>query len=173
MPQFYARASLRQRRSLLAWPTACLTALLVYADTHDVDIRLTFVELYKEEFLDLLSGDVKNTVTLREPKSGDWCLCGAREVKARAALSQPPSPIRARALDRLHLSGVPLVPPVSNQSSQVNTIGDFVDALSQGVAQRATAETRMNISSSRSHAVLTINVRTEPLGGGACARWSV
>ena len=53
--------------------------------------------------------------------------------------------------------------------SQVNDLSDFVEALSQGVAQRATAATRMNINSSRSHAVLTVNVRIEPIGGGARA----
>lgn len=52
----------------------------------------------------------------------------------------------------------------------MNDLSDFVEALSQGVAQRATAATRMNINSSRSHAVLTVNVRIEPIGGGA-AHW--
>lgn len=147
---------MEQLRGVPTRPGSTLAPPCDGAGTHEVDISVTFVELYKEEFLDLLSGDTKNTVTLREPKSGDWCLCGAREVTVRGRTSC----LRAAA-SRLPLTTLPRDAP------QVNNLGNFVEALSQGVAQRATAATRMNINSSRSHAVLTITVRIEPIGGGA------
>eukprot|EP00898_Chlorokybus_atmophyticus_P000842 jgi/Chlat1/1759/Chrsp134S02085 len=97
----------------------------------EVLVRVSFIEIHKEEIRDLLTpmservrGRPEQPVVLRELPSGGVCLAGAREAS----------------------------------SVEVCTLNDMQELLRTGTLSRATAATGMNAHSSRSHAIFTITL---------------
>ncbi|CAL54122.1 P-loop containing nucleoside triphosphate hydrolase [Ostreococcus tauri] len=64
----------------------------------------------------------------------------------------PPVTIRENATEGgVYLNGARMI--------EVNNVGACVSVLNEGILRRATAESTMNVRSSRSHAILTLNVK--------------
>ena len=93
-----------------------------------VNVRASFIEIYKDDILDLLldttdedATSTATTVTIREnPKEGGVYLNGARTI-------------------------------------EVDGVEGCLAVLNEGICRRSVAESTMNVRSSRSHAVLTLN----------------
>ncbi|SCZ97432.1 BZ3500_MvSof-1268-A1-R1_Chr4-2g07210 [Microbotryum saponariae] len=96
------------------------------------DAKLSYVEIYNEDLIDLLAGnaDVRPTVQIREDKQGNIFWSGLREVKVTSALE--------------------VMTYVSRNES--------VDHLTEGSALRQTGATDMNAQSSRSHAIFSLTL---------------
>ena len=94
-----------------------------------VNVRASFIEIYKDDILDLLldttdedATSTATTVTIREnPKEGGVYLNGARTI-------------------------------------EVDGVEGCLAVLNEGICRRSVAESTMNVRSSRSHAVLTLNI---------------
>lgn len=100
--------------------------------TEDEEWRLqtSFIEIYNEEIKDLLDPHTTKVLNIREnPKNADGSSCGGSTI------------------------GIP-----GMKLEVVNTAMEMMEALDRGGAARATAYTRMNSQSSRSHAIFTIHL---------------
>jgi hypothetical protein len=102
--------------------------ILERSDSHDVEVRVTYIELYKEEFRDLLSNPnaPEVPIVIREGANGGGpVLLGASELPVR-------------------------------------TFQEVMEFLARGNERRAVGATAMNTQSSRSHAILTLNIAESP-----------
>ncbi|XP_010519726.1 PREDICTED: kinesin-like protein KIN-4C isoform X2 [Tarenaya hassleriana] len=108
-------------------------------DSTEFLIRVSFIEIFKEEVFDLL--DSNSIASLKS------------EVAAQSkptALSRPPIQIRETASGGITLAGV--------TEAEVKTKEEMASYLARGSMSRATGSTNMNSQSSRSHAIFTITV---------------
>ena len=98
-----------------------------------VSVNATYVEVYCEELRDLLSSDASTAATVRNA----WD-------------SPAPSPKPGMRESR-----------VSAQRRAVDGVEAALALLEEGAARRTTAATQLNESSSRSHALFTLELRVE------------
>ncbi|ESQ31839.1 hypothetical protein EUTSA_v10003526mg [Eutrema salsugineum] len=108
-------------------------------DSTELLIRVSFIEIFKEEVFDLLDS---NSSALQKNDGG---------VQAKhVALSRAPIQIRETTSGGITLAGV--------TEAEVKTKEEMCSYLSRGSLSRATASTNMNSQSSRSHAIFTITL---------------
>ncbi|PVU93670.1 hypothetical protein BB561_003124 [Smittium simulii] len=100
-------------------------------ETKEIDIRLSYLEVYNETIRDLISPDNKNSagLSLREDVKNGVSVAGLSEHKP-------------------------------------TTVNDVMDFVIKGNTNRTVGSTAANNTSSRSHAVLQINVKQKPKSGG-------
>ncbi|GAB4844184.1 Kinesin-like protein KIN-4C [Ancistrocladus abbreviatus] len=108
-------------------------------DTTEFLIRVSFIEIFKEEVFDLLD---PNPATVKAE--------GLASVKPAAGPSRNPIQIRETANGGITLAGV--------TEAEVRTKEEMASYLSRGSLSRATGSTNMNSQSSRSHAIFTISM---------------
>ncbi|CAH9065919.1 unnamed protein product, partial [Cuscuta epithymum] len=108
-------------------------------DSMECLIRVSFIEIFKEEVFDLLD---QNTPA---PCKGEGASQARVAVHARA-----PIHIRETAVGGIALAGV--------TEAEVKTKEEMASYLLRGAVSRATASTNMNSQSSRSHAIFTIHM---------------
>ncbi|KAJ4962241.1 hypothetical protein NE237_022180 [Protea cynaroides] len=108
-------------------------------ETTEFLIRVSFIEIFKEEVFDLLD------LSSLSYSKGE----GASLVKP-AVPARLPIQIRETANGGITLSGV--------TEAEVRTKEEMASYLSQGSLSRATGSTNMNSQSSRSHAIFTISI---------------
>ena len=97
-----------------------------------VKVCTSFIEIYKDEIRDLL-------LDSEDPE--------ATATATAVTIRENPKE------GGVYLNGARIV--------QVNDVQDCLSVLEEGILRRATAESTMNVRSSRSHAILTINVETK------------
>ncbi|CAD5335477.1 unnamed protein product [Arabidopsis thaliana] len=118
-------------------------------DSSELLIRVSFIEIFKEEVFDLLDS---NSSALLKNDSG---------VQAKhTALSRAPIQIRETASGGITLAGV--------TEAEVKTKEEMGSFLARGSLSRATGSTNMNSQSSRSHAIFTITLEQKKIAGGSC-----
>jgi hypothetical protein len=100
----------------------------------DFEIKVNFVELYNEEVVDLLS---------------------QTSMRPSSAVSRPGS---ASASIRIHEDSTGSIYLVGVQAVAVSSCHETLTILREGALSRTTASTNMNDTSSRSHAIFTINI---------------
>ena len=108
-------------------------------DTTELLIRVSFIEIFKEEVFDLL--DSNSSALVKND--------GAVQAK-HIALSRAPIQIRETASGGITLAGV--------TEAEVKTKEEMGSFLARGSLSRATGSTNMNSQSSRSHAIFTITL---------------
>jgi len=113
-----------------------------------VELRVSFVEILNEQFRDLLVGAPNGAVGGR----GNHGQMTPAEIEAAQA-QVPRIDVRAGADGIVRARGLTRA-RCANES-------DVLELLARGAAMRATAATRMNQHSSRSHAVLTLELIRE------------
>ncbi|EFJ26093.1 hypothetical protein SELMODRAFT_172950 [Selaginella moellendorffii] len=122
-------------------------------DKADFQLRVSFIEILKEEIHDLLDTNPSQTVK-QEP------FVGVFGVKP-CSPGKPPILIRETTGGGITLSSVTEI--------DVTNLHEMSSCLEQGSAFRATGSTNMNTHSSRSHAIFTITMeqrrRPDPLVG--------
>ncbi|CAL9244424.1 unnamed protein product [Arabidopsis halleri] len=119
-------------------------------DSSELLIRVSFIEIFKEEVFDLL--DSNSSALLKN----DSC------VQAKhTALSRAPIQIRETASGGITLAGV--------TEAEVKTKEEMGSYLARGSLCRATGSTNMNSQSSRSHAIFTITLEQKKIASGSCA----
>ncbi|CAM8983309.1 unnamed protein product [Rhodiola kirilowii] len=114
-------------------------------DNSEFLIRVSFIEIFKEEVFDLLDHSLSSS----HAKSG--------------VPSRVPIQIRETVNGGITLSGV--------TEAEVKTKAEMASYLSRGSHARATGSTNMNSQSSRSHAIFTISIeqkRTSRPSDGSC-----
>ncbi|KAJ3700592.1 hypothetical protein LUZ61_004297 [Rhynchospora tenuis] len=102
-------------------------------------IRVSFIEIFKEEVFDLLD---QQTHTMK-PEVGQLMRTGP-------GINRVPIQIRETAIGGITLAGV--------NESAVKSKEEMASFLARGSLNRATASTHMNSQSSRSHAIFTISI---------------
>ncbi|CAE6252120.1 unnamed protein product [Arabidopsis arenosa] len=118
-------------------------------DSSELLIRVSFIEIFKEEVFDLLDS---NSSALLKNDSG---------VQAKhTALSRAPIQIRETASGGITLAGV--------TEAEVKTKEEMGSYLARGSLCRATGSTNMNSQSSRSHAIFTITLEQKKIASGSC-----
>ncbi|KAJ4887807.1 P-loop containing nucleoside triphosphate hydrolases superfamily protein [Raphanus sativus] len=113
-------------------------------DSTELLIRVSFIEIFKEDVFDLL--DSNSPPLLRND--------GGVHAK-NTALSRAPIQIRETASGGITLAGV--------TEAQVKTKEEMGSYLAKGSLCRATACTNMNSQSSRSHAIFTITLQQKKI----------
>ncbi|KFK27870.1 hypothetical protein AALP_AA8G439800 [Arabis alpina] len=108
-------------------------------DSTELLIRVSFIEIFKEEVFDLL--DSNSSALLKND--------GGVQAKHNA-LSRAPIQIRETASGGITLAGV--------TEAEVKTKEEMGSFLARGSLARATGSTNMNSQSSRSHAIFTITL---------------
>jgi kinesin family protein 4/21/27 len=105
------------------------TEIAARAESHDVTVRASFMELYREDLIDLISPAAASApkLAIREDPSGQIVIRGLTEVA-------------------------------------VSSAAECLAVLARGSAGRTTASTRMNDTSSRSHAIFSITVEAASRG---------
>ncbi|KAG7535001.1 P-loop containing nucleoside triphosphate hydrolase [Arabidopsis thaliana x Arabidopsis arenosa] len=117
-------------------------------DSSELLIRVSFIEIFKEEVFDLL--DSNSSALLKN----DSC------VQAKhTALSRAPIQIRETASGGITLAGV--------TEAEVKTKEEMGSYLARGSLCRATGSTNMNSQSSRSHAIFTITLEQKKIASGS------
>ncbi|KAI4307496.1 hypothetical protein L6164_030675 [Bauhinia variegata] len=116
-------------------------------DSTEFLIRVSFIEIFKEEVFDLL--DTNSSVSSREVAS---------TVKP-AVPPRVPIQIRETVNGGITLAGV--------TEAEVKTKEEMASYISRGSLSRATGSTNMNSQSSRSHAIFTITMEQKKI---ACCR---
>uniref|UniRef100_A0A1J3HRT6 Chromosome-associated kinesin KIF4 n=1 Tax=Noccaea caerulescens TaxID=107243 RepID=A0A1J3HRT6_NOCCA len=113
-------------------------------DSTELLIRVSFIEIFKEEVFDLLDS---NSSALLKNDGG---------VQAKhTALSRAPIQIRETASGGITLAGV--------TEAEVKTKEEMGSYLARGSLSRATGSTNMNSQSSRSHAIFTITLEQKKI----------
>ncbi|KAF7850661.1 hypothetical protein BT93_L5132 [Corymbia citriodora subsp. variegata] len=113
-------------------------------DSTEFLIRVSFIEIFKEEVFDLLD---QNSSTL----------CKGEGVSAAKAVGPARVPIQIR--ETVH-GGITLA---GVTEAEVKTKEEMALYLSRGSLSRATASTNMNSQSSRSHAIFTITMEQKKM----------
>ncbi|EOA12365.1 hypothetical protein CARUB_v10025749mg [Capsella rubella] len=117
-------------------------------DSSELLIRVSFIEIFKEEVFDLLDS---NSSALQKNDTG---------VQAKhIALSRAPIQIRETASGGITLAGV--------TEAEVKTKEEMGSFLARGSLSRATGSTNMNSQSSRSHAIFTITLEQKKISSGS------
>ncbi|KAI9097958.1 hypothetical protein K1719_025729 [Acacia pycnantha] len=111
-------------------------------------IRVSFIEIFKEEVFDLL-----------DPNSSRG---EATSIAKPSAPSRVPIQIRETVNGGITLAGV--------TEAEVKTKGEMASYLSRGSLSRATGSTNMNSQSSRSHAIFTITMEQKNGSDILCAK---
>ncbi|EFJ12705.1 hypothetical protein SELMODRAFT_40499, partial [Selaginella moellendorffii] len=106
----------------------------------DFQVRVSFIEILKEEVHDLLDPNPPSTMKTDTANGG----------LLRVVPGKPPIQIRETGSGGIMLAGV--------TETEVRTLPEMAACLEQGSLCRATGSTNMNAQSSRSHAIFTINV---------------
>ncbi|EFJ13860.1 hypothetical protein SELMODRAFT_234668 [Selaginella moellendorffii] len=106
----------------------------------DFQVRVSFIEILKEEVHDLLDPNPPSTMKTD----------AANGALLRVVPGKPPIQIRETGSGGIMLAGV--------TETEVRTLPEMAACLEQGSLCRATGSTNMNAQSSRSHAIFTINV---------------
>ncbi|GAB4862075.1 Kinesin-like protein KIN-4C, variant 3 [Ancistrocladus abbreviatus] len=114
-------------------------------DTAEFLIRVSFIEIFKEEVFDLL--DPNHPAVKAE---------GLASVKPAVGPSRNPIQIRETVNGGIILAGV--------TEAEVRTKEEMALYLSRGSLSRATGSTNMNSQSSRSHAIFTISMEQKKIG---------
>nr|GMD93977.1 kinesin-like protein KIN-4C [Ipomoea batatas] len=118
-------------------------------DSTEFLIRVSFIEIFKEEVFDLLD-------------TNPPAICKGEGARA-AGHARAPIQIRETANGGITLAGV--------TEAEAKTKEEMASYLLQGAVSRATASTNMNSQSSRSHAIFTISIEQKRIGkcpiGGA------
>uniref|UniRef100_A0A803NQ84 Kinesin motor domain-containing protein n=1 Tax=Cannabis sativa TaxID=3483 RepID=A0A803NQ84_CANSA len=114
-------------------------------------IRVSFIEIFKEEVFDLL--DTSSTTTFSKNEG--------------AASSKPVGPARAPIQIRETANGGITLAGVTE--AEVQTKEEMASYLTRGSLSRATASTNMNSQSSRSHAIFTITMEQKKIVNGTAA----
>ncbi|XP_044510244.1 kinesin-like protein KIN-4C [Mangifera indica] len=110
-------------------------------------IRVTFIEIFKEEVFDLLDSNLPNL------NKGDGSSVAKPVVPARA-----PVQIRETVNGGITLAGV--------TEAEVRTKEEMASYISRGSLSRATGSTNMNSQSSRSHAIFTVTMEQKKINHG-------
>ncbi|EEF48626.1 Chromosome-associated kinesin KIF4A, putative [Ricinus communis] len=119
-------------------------------DSTEFLIRVSFIEIFKEEVFDLLDSN------LGASSKGE----GAVYIAKPAALpTRVPIQIRETVNGGITLAGV--------TEAEVRTKEEMASYLSRGSLSRATGSTNMNSQSSRSHAIFTISMEQKKLSHNA------
>ncbi|KAG7538717.1 Kinesin motor domain [Arabidopsis suecica] len=118
-------------------------------DSSELLIRVSFIEIFKEEVFDLL--DSNSSALLKN----DSCVQAKHTALARA-----PIQIRETASGGITLAGV--------TEAEVKTKEEMGSYLARGSLCRATGSTNMNSQSSRSHAIFTITLEQKKIASGSC-----
>ncbi|XP_057975126.1 kinesin-like protein KIN-4C [Malania oleifera] len=108
-------------------------------DSSEFLIRVSFIEIFKEEVFDLL-----------DPNSSTLCKNEGVSQAKLAAPARVPIQIRETVNGGITLAGV--------TEAEVRTKEEMASYLSRGSLSRATGSTNMNSQSSRSHAIFTISM---------------
>ncbi|XP_024371093.1 kinesin-like protein KIN-4A [Physcomitrium patens] len=116
-------------------------------DSAEFNLRISFIEILKEEVHDLL--DFSPPSTELPTSNGTNGLAFGGGLKTGATV-KPPIQIRETGNGGITLAGV--------TETEVTTLAEMAICLEQGSLCRATGSTNMNSSSSRSHAIFTITV---------------
>ncbi|KAL0738439.1 hypothetical protein Bca4012_014649 [Brassica carinata] len=117
-------------------------------DSSELLIRVSFIEIFKEEVFDLL--DSNSSALLKND--------GAVQAK-HIALSRAPIQIRETATGGITLAGV--------TEAEVKTKEEMGSYLARGSLSRATGSTNMNSQSSRSHAIFTITLEQKKISSSS------
>ncbi|KAJ4900353.1 P-loop containing nucleoside triphosphate hydrolases superfamily protein [Raphanus sativus] len=117
-------------------------------DSTELLIRVSFIEIFKEEVFDLL--DSNSSALLKND--------GAVQAK-HVALSRAPIQIRETATGGITLAGV--------TEAEVKTKEEMGSYLARGSLSRATGSTNMNSQSSRSHAIFTITLEQKKISSSS------
>lgn len=122
------------------------------------EIYATFLEIYNERVFDLLSPNAETEVVLRGTASAEPSATSALDSRlhAHAGRGRPPAAapptsshhVIINELVLLHASSVP-----------VASFAAFLGVYRRACTARATAATRLNKSSSRSHAIVALSLR--------------
>ncbi|KAJ0085394.1 hypothetical protein Patl1_08660 [Pistacia atlantica] len=110
-------------------------------------IRVSFIEIFKEEVFDLLDSNLPNL------NKGDWSSVAKPVVPSRA-----PIQIRETVNGGITLAGV--------TEAEVRTKEEMASYISRGSLARATGSTNMNSQSSRSHAIFTVTMEQKKINYG-------
>ncbi|KAJ7517209.1 hypothetical protein O6H91_21G014700 [Diphasiastrum complanatum] len=116
-------------------------------DKADFQIRVSFIEILKEEVHDLL--DLNPPAIVKSDACNSGGAFGSGAVKSMLP-GKLPIQIRETTNGGITLAGVTEV--------DVRSLQEMASCLEQGSLSRATASTNMNSRSSRSHAIFTITV---------------
>eukprot|EP00252_Welwitschia_mirabilis_P016493 TRINITY_DN3636_c0_g2_i1.p1 TRINITY_DN3636_c0_g2~~TRINITY_DN3636_c0_g2_i1.p1 ORF type:complete len:1127 (+),score=289.52 TRINITY_DN3636_c0_g2_i1:329-3709(+) len=107
----------------------------------EFQLRVSFIEILKEEVHDLLDPNVSLAIKMESNGS-----CNGKP----AVVGKPPIQIRENSNGVITLAG--------STEIDVNCQKEMAACLAQGLASRATGSTNMNSHSSRSHAIFTITM---------------
>jgi kinesin family protein 4/21/27 len=114
------------------------------------NLKASFIEIYNEDLIDLLSLDdpagVRREVQIREDKEGHIIWGGLREVNVKNSYEV-----------------MRCVPSIS--AASVQTLTQFNSLLKKGTSFRQTNETDMNAQSSRSHAIFSLTLTQKKYTG--------
>lgn len=110
---------------------------------HEYTVQVTFVELYNEEFRDLLNPSLGPPTGSKQPMGKS-----RQQGKADEVLKIVNDPRRG-----FTIKGIEPTP--------VKDVKDAIDLLRSGTQRRQVASTNLNDRSSRSHSIFTITVYTE------------
>ncbi|KAG1326988.1 kinesin-like protein KIN-4C [Cocos nucifera] len=119
-------------------------------DTTEFLIRVSFIEIFKEEVFDLL--DPQPHAALRAENAS---------LAKPAAPSRVPIQIRETANGGITLAGV--------TEAEVRSKEEMASYLTRGSLSRATGSTNMNSQSSRSHAIFTICMEQKKIANNPCS----
>nr|XP_010913544.1 kinesin-like protein KIN-4C isoform X1 [Elaeis guineensis] len=119
-------------------------------DTMEFLIRVSFIEIFKEEVFDLL--DPQPHAALRSENAS---------LAKPAAPSRAPIQIRETANGGITLAGV--------TEAEVRSKEEMASYLTRGSLSRATGSTNMNSQSSRSHAIFTICMEQKKIANNPCS----
>jgi hypothetical protein len=116
----------------------------------DINVSLSFLQLYRETIQDLLSPANTAGSSSSNPNSG-----------ANTPAAEENLPIREDPIRGFYVEGL--------QEFTVRSYGEAEALINLGLENRAIAPTLMNATSSRSHIVLTINIEQKLYGDGTTA----
>jgi len=119
-----------------------------------VTTKVSYVEIYQEELYDLLGRGSAATLAATSNNTAGF---GRGTATVSSGIS-----IREEAGGGVVLTGV--------KEEVVSSYADIARALTRGTASRTTGSTRMNVHSSRSHCIFTINIEQRRTGGMAATQ---
>jgi len=109
--------------------------------TTSFELRVSMVEVYGEVVRDLLASTAGSS-SVGEPSNSTSWQAGPQTVETGLSLREGPGGVEVVGLE----------------SQEVSSASEALDYLEQGVLRRATGATKMNVHSSRSHAIYTIEL---------------
>ena len=120
----------------------------------ELNVRVSFIELYNDSIIDLLSADsVMGTLPDGEDgrhTPGSWSSSSRPSTARERPRTANGATVREHGDGTIHLVGV--------SQRDVKSKEGVLTCLDQGTMNRTTASTDMNSTSSRSHAIFTVYV---------------